>query len=141
MTKLSQKKPGSAQSRTNSKHWIGVEAEDIPQGWTDDMVKRLFDVLNREMIRLETEQTRLSDAKDRDGNPLPLDYEKAEERQKMLTRLRTDLERLRRMDVTVKSRKPQVTVSDDEERAELQREVDRIVAATETGKTDPGTAR
>ena len=131
MPKTSPKKTGSACSRTSSKYWKGVEAEDIPQGWTDDMVKRLFDVLNSEMIRLEREQVRLSEQKGPNGEPLPLDYEKAVERQKMLTRMRADLERLRNMDATTRARKPKVKVSDDEARAELKRRLDRL-AATET---------
>ncbi len=140
MPKQSQTKTGSAASRTSPKYWVGVEADDIPQGWTDDMVKRLFNVLNCEMIRLEAEQTRLSDQKGRDGEPLPLDYKAAVVRQQMLTRMRADLDKLRAMDATCKSRKPQVTVSDEEERAELKREIDRIIAAENAEKPHSGTS-
>ena len=44
--------PG-AYAREHPKHWIGITAEDIPPGWIDDMVKRLFEELNRQMLRFE----------------------------------------------------------------------------------------
>ena len=40
-------------ARSNPKHWIGITAEDIPPGWIDDMVKRLFEELNRQMLRAQ----------------------------------------------------------------------------------------
>ena len=44
--------PG-AFAREHPKHWIGITAEDIPHGWIDDMVKRLFEELNRQMLRAQ----------------------------------------------------------------------------------------
>jgi hypothetical protein len=38
---------------TRSKDWKGITAEDIPHGWIDNMVKRLFDELNRQILRVE----------------------------------------------------------------------------------------
>jgi len=40
-------------ARANPNHWKNVTAEDIPHGWIDDMVKRLFEELNRQMLRFE----------------------------------------------------------------------------------------
>ncbi|MEJ1967106.1 MAG: hypothetical protein WDN03_00505 [Rhizomicrobium sp.] len=47
---------GDAVARTHPRHWIGINAEDIPQGWIDDMVKRLFEELNRQILRVENAQ-------------------------------------------------------------------------------------
>jgi hypothetical protein len=131
MPKTSPKQSGSAFARENPKHWIGVEVEDIPQGWMDDMVKRLFEVLNRDMIRLEAEQ--ISPGNTPDDN---LDLEKAAKQSRLLTQMRTNLEKLRKMETKRQAKKPQATVNDDDARAELQRQVDRILAAGDAGKTD-----
>jgi hypothetical protein len=40
-------------ARSHPHHWINVTAEDIPHGWIDDMVKRLFEELNRQILRCE----------------------------------------------------------------------------------------
>jgi hypothetical protein len=130
MPKTSPQKTGSAYPRENPKHWIGVEAEDIPQGWMDDMVKRLFDVLNRRMIRLEMAQARVSDAKDPlTGKAPDLDYQQESEFARLAIQMRNDLETLRKIEMKRQSKKPKVTVSDDEARAKLEREINRIVAA------------
>jgi hypothetical protein len=114
-----------------------VEAEDIPQGWMDDMVKRLFDVLNRRMIRLEMAQARVSDAKDPvTGKPPDLDYPQESEFARLALQMRNDLEKLRKIEMKRQSKKPKVTVSDDEARAKLEREINRIVAA-QTAAGDP----
>ena len=39
--------------RTTAAYWVGREAEDLPPGWMDDMIRRLFDEWNRQMIKLE----------------------------------------------------------------------------------------
>jgi hypothetical protein len=135
MPKTSPKETGSAYPRENPKHWIDVEAEDIPQGWMDDMVKRLFDVLNRRMIRLETAQACVSDAPDHvTGKPPELNYQQESGFARLAAQMRNDLEKLRKIEMKRQSKKPKVTVSDDEARAKLEREIDRIVAA----ETAPG---
>jgi hypothetical protein len=53
---------------TNPKAWINVTAKDIPPGWIDNMVKRLFDEANRQLIRLERASSQLSDKKDHDNS-------------------------------------------------------------------------
>jgi len=40
-------------ARTDPRHWKNLTAKDIPPGWIDDMVKRLFEELNRQMLRFE----------------------------------------------------------------------------------------
>jgi hypothetical protein len=129
--------------RTNPKHWVGVEADDIPQGWMDDMVRRLFDVLNRDMIRLEAAQIGESDKKDPDGNPLPLDLEHAAKKNRLLNQMQQSLERLTEMEKKrVKARKPKLATSHDESRRKLQRRLDRLVesnaAGEDTAKPDGG---
>jgi hypothetical protein len=136
MTETSQKQSGSAYSRTHPGYWIGVEAEDIPQGWMDDMVKRLFDVMNRNLIRLETAQAKVND-KDKEQDTI---IKEAAQHQRMASQIRADIERLRKLEMKKQTRKPKVTVSDDEERAELQREIDRIIAACNPPNAGSGTA-
>jgi len=125
MTTTSQEQTGSAYSRTNSKYWIGVEAEDIPQGWIDDMVKRLFDVMNRNLIRLETAQSKVNDE---DKTSVEI-LKEAAQHARLAAQIRADMERLRKIEMKRVAKKPKVTVSDDEARGELKREIDRIVAA------------
>ncbi len=125
MTTTSQEQTGSAFPRENPKHWIGVEAEDIPQGWMDDMVKRLFDVMNRNLIRLETAQIKNTE------NPKELDkiLKETSQQSRLAAQIRADLERLRKLEMKRQAKKPKVTVSDDEARAELKRRLDRLAAA------------
>ena len=130
----SEQKPGSAFPRENPKHWIGLEAEDIPQGWIDDMVKRLFDVINRTLIRLETAQMKVNDTDKTSAEIL----KEAAQQARLAAQLRADMERLRKIEMKKQAKKPKVTVSDDDERAELKREIDRIIAAANPGKDSPG---
>jgi hypothetical protein len=134
MTETSQ--AGSACARTNPKYWVGVEAEDIPQGWMDDMLKRLFDVMNRNLIRLETAQAKVND-QDKEQDEI---IKEASQHQRMASQIRADMERLRKLEMKKQSRKPKVTLSDDEERAELQREIDRIIAACNPPNAGSGTS-
>ena len=87
-----------AYARTHYKHWIGITAEDIPPGWIDDMVKRLFEELNRQMIRLEKTSTQASDKKDH-NDMIEDDPEKREKNARTLTKLRTDLEHLTKLEM------------------------------------------
>jgi hypothetical protein len=132
MPTTSQEQTGSAYSRTNPKHWIGVEAEDIPQGWMDDMAKRIFVVMNRNLIRLETAQSKVND-EDKTSEQI---IKETAQHQRLASQIRADMQRLRKLEMKRQSNKPQVTVSDDEARDELKREIDRIIAAeTSEGST------
>ena len=86
-----------AHPRESFKHWIGVTAEDIPQGWMDDMVKRLFEQLNRELIRAENVSKQQTETKDHNDKIVD-DPNRREQAARILTRLRTDLERLTKME-------------------------------------------
>jgi hypothetical protein len=133
MSDTSEPQPGSAYARTNPKYWIGVEAEDIPQGWMDDMAKRLFDAMNRNLIRLETAQARVND-QDKTSQQI---IDEATRHQRLASQIRADMERMRKLEMKKQRRKPKSTINDDEERAELQREIDRIIAASNAANVDP----
>lgn len=116
------------------KHWIGVSAEDIPPGWMDDMVKRLFEQLNRELIRAERASTHAPEAKDA-GNKVVDDPDAREKNARILTRLQTQLEKLTKMEMeraalraTKSARKPSAA------RAELAR---KLARAAEPGAPGP----
>lgn len=119
-------KTGSAYSRTNSKYWEGVEADDIPQGWMDDMVKRLFDVINRDLIRLETDQMRDSDQKGPDGKPPEINLERVARRERMAKDMQHSLERLRAMEMDRPKSGKKLT--DEQAFAALERGVNQLAA-------------
>ena len=83
--------------RTHPKHWSNVTAEDIPLGWIDDMVKRLFEELNRQIIRVERVSEQKSDKKDAKGEyeDNPIEREQAA---RVLASLQRSLERLTAME-------------------------------------------
>ena len=125
-----------AYARSHPKHWIGVIAEDIPQGWMDDMVKRLFEELNRQMLRLEKTSTQESDKKDH-NDMIADDPDKREKNARTLTRLRTDLEHLTKMEMERASlRATKTTRTRTETRAGIRRSV---LAAVESARTRNGT--
>ena len=33
--------------------WVGREADDVPPGWMDNVVKRLLEQMNRQLVRAE----------------------------------------------------------------------------------------
>jgi len=78
-------------ARTSPKHWINLQAEDVPQGWIDDMVKRLFEELNRQMLRMEH-----AHAKERKEDD---DADKREQDSLTLARLEGTLNRLTRLEM------------------------------------------
>jgi hypothetical protein len=127
-----------AYSRENSKHWINLTAEDIPVGWIDDMVKRMFEELNRQLIRIERTSVQMSDkknAKDEyEDNP-----DEREQHARTLARIQTQLERLTEMELkraslraTKKSHKPRDT------RAEIQRRILGVLGPGAAPKRDGG---
>jgi hypothetical protein len=124
MPKTSQQETGSASARENPKSWIGVEAEDIPQGWMDDMVKRLFDVMNRNLIRLESAQMKVND----ENKDVADILKEAAQHARLAAQIRNDLQRLRKLEMKRQAKKPKVTVSDEEALAELERSLDRIAS-------------
>ncbi|MBU6474295.1 MAG: hypothetical protein KGL29_15450 [Alphaproteobacteria bacterium] len=122
-------------ARAHPNYWLGVTAEDIPQGWMDDMIKRLFEELNREMIRIESKSRLMSDkpenvpACDRTEEAQDLRLRKLQRVQHMLREL-TQMELQRK---TVQDRK--VTPDDDDPRAALERRLDERLAAIEALET------
>jgi hypothetical protein len=78
-------------ARERPEHWIGITAEDIPHGWIDDMVKRLFEELNRQMLRLENAA---QIEKKEDNTP-----DLREQESLTLARLEGTLNRLNRLDM------------------------------------------
>ena len=124
-----------AYPRTNAKHWIGVNAEDIPPGWMDDMVKRLFDELNRQMIRAEQASINEPDLKKEAESVKQL--ETREKHARVLVRLRGELERLTQMEMERASlRATKTTRTRTETRAGIRRSV---LAAVESARTRRGT--
>jgi len=122
--------------RTNAKHWIGVTAEDIPPGWMDDMVKRLFDELNRQMIRAEKASINEPDQK-KDEAESDKQLEVREKRARVLVRLRGELERLTQMEMKRASlRATKKSRTRNETRADIRRDV---LAAVESARTRNGT--
>ena len=122
--------------RTNAKHWIGVTAEDIPPGWMDDMVKRLFDELNRQMIRAEKASINEPDQK-KDEAESDKQLEVREKHARVLVRLRGELERLTQMEMKRASlRATKKSRTRNETRADIRRDV---LAAVESARTRNGT--
>lgn len=78
-------------ARTHPDYWINVTAEDIPHGWIDDMVKRLFEELNRQMLRLEN----AAQKETKEDNTADL----REQESLTLARLEGTLNRLNRLDM------------------------------------------
>jgi hypothetical protein len=93
---------GAALPRTNPKHWKNISAEDIPPGWIDDMVKRLFQELNGQLIRVErasSQRTDKKNAKD-EYEDLP---DRAEQDARTLSSLQRSLAALTKMEIERKS--------------------------------------
>jgi hypothetical protein len=131
-------KKGSANPRESIKHWVGVTADDIPPGWIDDMVKRLFEIVNRDMIRLEGVQLAESD-KDPDGQRKEAKDPKevldaVAQRQRLATEIRRNLEKLsaletKRAQPRKTERRKKVAISNDDSLAELERRIAQLAAA------------
>jgi hypothetical protein len=132
-------------ARTNPKYWINVTAEDIPPGWIDDMVKRLFEELNRQMERFE--KTGSTDPVDINaGNASPgtqtrknensstaSEAASREQDARTLARLQASLERLTKMEMDRASlRATKSTRSRSETRADIQ---SAVLARFEPGAT------
>ena len=49
--------------------WVGREADDVPPGWMDNVVKRLLKQMNRQLVLAEeAEDDKKNDARTRDMN-------------------------------------------------------------------------
>lgn len=129
---------GSAHSRTHPKHWEGVVAEDIPHGWMDDMVKRLFEMINRDMIRLENAQLTANSEKGPDGKPLPEDLEKVldsvAKKERLVAQMQRSMERLTEMEFKRVSprkhiRRKKAAISNDNTLTDLERGISKLAAA------------
>lgn len=132
--------PGArAFPRTNAKHWVGITADDIPQGWMDDMVRRLFDVLNRSMIRLETAAAPAVDESADDIKKRKALIDDTARKVRLVNQMQTALERLSEMETKrVTTRKMRMEArSYDDARRELKRRIDAAIAAANAG-SDPG---
>ena len=91
---------------TRSSDWKNVTAEDIPPGWIDNMVKRLFDELNRQILRVENLQRQEDSKQPGTGAPKtksdpeqPGDALKREQDSRTLARLQSSLTRLTKMEM------------------------------------------
>jgi hypothetical protein len=108
-------------ARTHPKHWININAEDIPPGWIDDMVKRLFEELNRQMLRVERTSKQVSDKKLPNGEYKD-DPEEREQHAQTLSSLQRSLERLIVLETgRLPARKVKRNEKPGETRARLQR--------------------
>jgi hypothetical protein len=124
--------------RTNAKHWVGVTAADIPQGWMDDMVRRLFDVLNRSMIRLETAAVPAVDETADDAKKRKAALDDAAKKVRLVNQMQTALERLSEMEnKRVRTRNATMARSYDDARKELKRRLDQILGQEEDGPDQP----
>jgi hypothetical protein len=123
----------------SSKQFIGKKADDVPPAWIDNMVKRLFDELNRQLIRAERASMHEPDARDAKGNFVD-DVDKREKNARVLSRLQTQLDRLTRLETerahlraTKEARTPQET------RSAIRFKVLAILAEEETSSRSGGT--
>lgn len=96
----------------------GVTPDDVDTKWMDDMVKRLFKELNRQMCQLENLKEGTSTGPDRAANA------------RTLGSLERTLERLARMEREREAlREKKVAKKNDEARAALIRRLDQLLAA------------
>jgi uncharacterized protein YlxW (UPF0749 family) len=119
---------GGPYASTHPKAWVGVTAEDIPQGWMDDMVKRLFDQLNRQLIRLE--DTKKDETEKHDANTRAADARTLASLERTLDKL-TRLEQQRAL-----ARETKVAAKNDDVLAALERRIDQLAAAARAS-SDP----
>lgn len=129
-----------AYPRTNANHWVGVTADDIPQGWMDDMVKRLFDVLNRNMIQLESATVPAVDESDSDTKKRKALLEDADKKVRLSNQMQQQLERLTEMETKrVTTRNARIGARNyDDARKELKRQLEAILGAPEDSGDLPG---
>ena len=137
---------GSPNTRESIKHWVGVTADDVPPGWIDDMVERLFEIVNRDMIRLESVQLAESDKQTEEQCKQPETAQAVlgavAKRQRLATEIRRNLERLsdlemKRAQPRKQARRKTAAISNDDIRREIKRRIDQIIAADAAGEDSP----
>jgi hypothetical protein len=106
--------------------WVGREAENVPPGWMDNLVKRLLEQVNRQVIRAENAKD-----EDEDNDPKTRDMNS-----RSLARLQLTVERLVRLET--QRAKSRTTTKADAANAnaleELKRRIDLLADAAGTGK-------
>lgn len=105
--------------------WVGREAEDVPPGWMDNVVKRLLEQMNRQLMHAEeAKEDEVNTPETRDMNS------------RSLVRLELMLERLIRFET--QRAKTRTTTKADAANAgdleELKRRIDRIAATRGTAQ-------
>jgi len=118
-------------SDTAADAWIGRQADDIPPGWMDNMIRRLFDEWNREMIKLE-------DLKN--GSNKSADAASRAHDARTLAQLERSLERLIRLETgraTLRSTK--VSNNHEGARAALVRDLDKLLGPGNAPQVPGGT--
>lgn len=125
--------------RTNAKYWIGVTADDIPQGWMDDMVRRLFDVLNRGMIQLESATVPAVDENESDTKKRKALLDDAAKKTRLANQMQQALERLTEMETKrVTTRNESIGErSYADIRKELKQRLDQMLSEEEDGPDQP----
>ena len=100
---------------------LGICPEDVDEQWMDEMVKRLFHELRKQMSQLET-------AMKKDDSPEQAGRRATNAR--TLDSLERTLERLARLEQQrVLSRETKVAAKNDGARAALERKLDQLLAA------------
>jgi len=105
---------------TAMRAWIGREADDVPPGWMDNVVKRMLEQVNRQLIRIE-------DAKDEEDNT----PETRDKNSRSLARLQLTMDRLVRLE-TQRSKSRATTkaiAAHGSALEELKRRMDQLTAA------------
>jgi hypothetical protein len=105
---------------TSMRAWIGREADDVPPGWMDNVVKRMLEQVNRQLIRVE-------DAKDEEDNT----PETRDQNSRALARLQLTMDRLIRIE-TQRSKTRATTkaiAAHGSALEELKRRMDQLTAA------------
>jgi hypothetical protein len=109
---------------TSMRAWIGREAEDVPPGWMDNVVKRMLEQVNRQLIRVE-------DAKEEEDNT----PESRDMNSRALARLQLTMDRLVRLE-TQRSKSRATTkaiAAHGSALEELKRRLDQLTAARSAG--------
>jgi hypothetical protein len=122
MIETGEQKRGSF-ADTAMRAWIGREAEDVPSGWMDNVVKRMLEQVNRQLIRVE-------DAKETEDNT----PESRDMNSRALARLQLTMDRLVRLE-TQRSKSRATTkavAAHGSALEELKRRLDQLAAAKST---------
>jgi 23S rRNA pseudoU1915 N3-methylase RlmH len=99
--------------------WIGRQAKDIPPGWMDHMIRRLFDEWNREMIKLEDLKS---------GSNKSADAASRAHDARTLAQLERSLERLIKLETARAAlRSTKVSNNNEGARAALVRDLDKLL--------------